>query len=425
MFIDKAKLTVKSGKGGDGAIAFHREKFVERGGPSGGNGGRGGSIYFIAKNNSSTLINYRHARKVVAKDGEKGMAKKMYGAAAEDIYLEVPVGTVIFEEPEHKFLADLSEVGQTYLCVKGGRGGRGNACFASSKNRCPRVAENGVPGLEKVLTLELKLLADVGLVGLPSVGKSTLLSVVSAAKPEIADYPFTTIVPNLGVVKVNNDCSFVMADLPGLIEGASVGKGLGLTFLRHIERCKVLIHVLDIEHDDPLSDFDTINAELDQYGFNLLKRPMIVAINKVEDDESLQKANAIKTILEERGYVVYLISSLLHDNINELMNKAYEILCVTPSFPLYETSTEDVKIYNALEDAKKEFEVVRTGSHSYEIRGERIERTYKLINLSTDEGISKLLSILRNLGVDDVLHEMGLEDGDIVSLCDFDFEYFN
>ena len=220
MFIDKAKLTVKSGKGGDGAIAFHREKFVERGGPSGGNGGRGGSIYFVATNHASTLINYRHARKVVAKDGEKGMSKKMYGAKADDIYLEVPVGTVIFEEPEHKFLCDMSTLGQTYLCVRGGRGGRGNACFATSRNRCPKVAENGMPGLEKVLTLELKLLADVGLVGLPSVGKSTLLSVVSAARPEIADYPFTTIVPNLGVVYLNDDRSFVMADLPGLIEGA-------------------------------------------------------------------------------------------------------------------------------------------------------------------------------------------------------------
>ena len=214
MFIDKAKLTVKSGKGGDGAIAFHHEKFVERGGPSGGNGGRGGSIYFRASSASSTLINYRHARKVVAKDGEKGMAKKMYGAAAEDIYLDVPVGTVIFEEPSHTFLCDMSKEGQTYLCVKGGRGGRGNACFASSRNRCPRVAENGLPGLEKVLTLELKLLADVGLVGFPSVGKSTLLSVVSAAKPEIADYPFTTIVPNLGVISLDEQRSFVMADYP-------------------------------------------------------------------------------------------------------------------------------------------------------------------------------------------------------------------
>lgn len=425
MFIDKAKLTVKSGKGGDGAIAFHREKYVERGGPSGGNGGRGGSIYFVATNNSSTLINYRHARKVVAKDGEKGMDKKMYGAAAEDIYLEVPVGTVIFEEPSHTFLCDMSTLGQKYLCVRGGRGGRGNACFSSSRNRCPKVAENGLPGLEKVLTLELKLLADVGLVGLPSVGKSTLLSVVSSAKPEIADYPFTTLIPNLGVVYLKNDYSFVLADLPGLIEGASVGKGLGLTFLRHVERCKVLIHVLDIEHDDPLEDFRTINKELENYGFNLIKRPMIVAINKVEDDDSLAKAEKIKEILTNEGYEVFFISNILHQNVETLMNRTYEVLKDAPSFPLYEEKGEEVKVYNAFEDAKREFEIVRTGSHSYEIRGERIERTYHLINLSTDEGISKLLSILRNLGVDDVLHEMGLEDGDIVSLCDFDFEYYN
>ena len=423
MFIDRAKLTVKSGKGGDGAIAFHHEKFVERGGPSGGNGGRGGSIYFVATNNTSTLINYRHARKVVAKDGEKGMAKKMYGAGSEDIYLEVPVGTVIFEEPNHIFLADMSKVGQTYLCVEGGRGGRGNACFATSRNRCPRVAENGLPGKEKVLTLELKLLADVGLVGLPSVGKSTLLSVVSSAKPEIADYPFTTIVPNLGVVKVG-DSSFVMADLPGLIDGASQGKGLGLTFLRHIERCRVLIHVLDIEHEDPLNDFETINNELGNYGFNLLKRPMIVAINKVDDEDSLSKANIIKDELEKKGYEVFLISTILHTNVDNLMNRVYEVLQTAPSFPLYENKEEEVKVYNALEDAKKQYEIVRTGPHAYQIKGERIERTYSLINLSTDEGISKLLSILRNLGVDDTLKEMGLEDGDIVTLCDFEFEYF-
>lgn len=425
MFIDRAKLTVKSGKGGDGAIAFHREKYVERGGPSGGNGGRGGSIYFVATNNSSTLVNYRHARKVVAKDGEKGMAKKMYGRAAEDIYLEVPIGTVIFEEPSHTFLCDMSKEGQTYLCVRGGRGGRGNACFATSRNRCPRVAENGLPGLEKVLTLELKLLADVGLVGLPSVGKSTLLSVVSSAKPEIAEYEFTTIVPNLGVVYLNDQESFVMADLPGLIEGASQGKGLGLTFLRHVERCRVLIHVLDIEHEDPLHDFETINKELETYGFNLIKRPMIVAINKVEDEESTLKAEKIKKVLTEKGYEVFFISNILHENINELMRRTYEVLQSAPSFPLYEDNKEEVKVYNALEDAKKEFEIVRTGPHSYRIQGERIERTYSLINLSTDEGVSKLLSILRNLGVDDVLHQMGLEDGDIVSLCDFDFEYYN
>lgn len=424
MFIDKAKLTIKSGKGGDGAIAFHHEKFVERGGPSGGNGGRGGSIYFVASNNSSTLINYRHARKVVAKDGEKGMAKKMYGAKSDDIYLEVPVGTVIFQEPEHIFLADMDIEGKVYLAAKGGRGGRGNACFATSRNRCPRVAENGLPGIEKVLTLELKLLADVGLVGLPSVGKSTLLSVVSNAKPEIADYPFTTIIPNLGIVKVD-DNSFVLADLPGLIEGASVGKGLGLTFLRHIERCKVLIHVLDIEHEDPLDDFKKINNELAQYGFNLIKRPMLVAINKVEDDESFLKANKIKEELVKDGYEVFFISSILHENINELMKRTYEVLQTAPSFPLYENNKEEVKVYNAYEEAKKEYEVVRTGPHAYQIRGEKIERTYSLINLSTDEGISKLLSILRNLGVDDTLKEMGLVDGDIVTLCDFEFEYFN
>ena len=251
-----------------------------------------------------------------------------------------------------------------------------------------------------------------------------LLSVVSAARPEIADYPFTTIVPNLGVVSTGFQQSFVLADLPGLIEGASQGRGLGLTFLRHVERCKVLIHVLDIEHEDPLNDFKVINSELETYGFNLIKRPMIVAINKVEDDESLEKANAIKEVLTKEGYEVFFISNILHENVDALMKRTYEVLKDAPSFPLYEDKGELVKTYNAFEEAKRDFEVVRTGSHSYEIRGERIERTYSLINLTTDEGVSKLLSILRNLGVDDVLHEMGLENGDIVTLCDFEFEYF-
>jgi len=424
MFIDKAKLTVKSGKGGDGAIAFHHEKFIERGGPSGGNGGRGGSIYFIATNNTSTLINYRHARKVVAKDGEKGMAKKMYGAAGEDIYLEVPVGTVIFEEPNHVLLCDMEKLGQTYLCVKGGRGGRGNACFASSRNRCPKVAENGLPGKEKVLTLELKLLADVGLVGLPSVGKSTLLSVVSSARPEIADYPFTTIVPNLGVVYLSDSRSFIMADLPGLIQGAAEGKGLGLNFLRHIERCKVLVHVLDIEHEDPYQDFKDINEELKKYGFNLIKRPMLVAINKVEDDESLAKAIELKKQIESDGYEVMFFSSLLHENIETLLEKVYDMLEHAPVFPLYESKEEEIKVYNAHDEIKREFEIVRTGPHSYRIQGERIERTYSLVNTSTDEGIAKLISILKNVGVDDALREMNLDDGDLVTLVDFEFEYY-
>ena len=422
MFIDKAKITVKAGKGGDGAISFLHEKFIEKGGPDGGNGGHGGSIYFKATNDETTLINYRHSRKVMANDGGKGAKKNMYGKKAEDIYLNVPVGTVIFKEPEHEFLCDLSKEGQTFLAAKGGRGGRGNACFVTSTNRVPRVAENGLPGEEKFLTLELKLLADVGLVGFPSVGKSTLLSVVSKAKPEIADYPFTTIVPNLGVCQVD-DSSFVMADLPGLIEGASQGKGLGLQFLRHIERCRVLVHVIDMASVNPLDDFNVINNELGTYGFNLLKRPMIVVCSKVEDVESTRKYLEIKKELEGQ-YDVLPICSILHEGIKELLYKIKDVLVDAPYFPLYEEKDQDIKVYNAREELKPEFEIKRTGAHEFRIYGERIERTYSLINISTDEGLMKLLSILRNIGVDEKLHEMGAKDGDTVILCDFEFDFF-
>ncbi len=423
MFIDKAKLTVKAGKGGDGCIAFHHEKFIERGGPSGGNGGRGGSIYLRATSDESTLINYRHAKTIKAEEGGKGLAKKMYGRAANDIYLDVPCGTIVFEEPSHLFLCDLSTEGQTFLVAKGGRGGRGNACFASPKNRAPRVAENGLPGEEKTLTLELKLLADVGLVGLPSVGKSTILSVVSNAKPEIAAYPFTTITPNLGVTHLSDGSSFVIADLPGLIEGAHKGKGLGLNFLRHIERCRVIIHVLDMEHEDPLLDFKMINQELESYGFNLIKRPMIVACNKVEDPQSEEKYNLVKEKLEGQ-YQVYKLSAVRHQGIEEMLYAAKQLLDVTPLFPLYETKDQEVKVYSAKEEMKKEYKITKTKSDTFVISGERIERTYSLINLSTDEGIMKLISILRNIGVDEELKAMGAKDGDTVILCDFEFEYY-
>ena len=423
MFIDKAKITVKAGKGGDGAISFLHEKFIEKGGPDGGNGGHGGSIYLRATNDETTLINYRHSRKITANDGGNGSKKKMYGRKAEDIYLNVPVGTVVFEEPKHTFLADLSKEGQEFLVAKGGRGGRGNACFVTAKNKVPRVSENGLPGEEKILTLELKLLADVGLVGFPSVGKSTLLSVVSKAKPEIADYPFTTIVPNLGVCELDDGSSFVMADLPGLIEGASQGKGLGLQFLRHIERCRVLVHILDMSRENPLEDFKTINNELKSYGFNLLKRPMIVVCSKVEDQDSTEKYLEVKNALKDK-YQVLPICSILHEGIKELLYKIKDALIDAPFFPLYEEKDQDIKVYNARDEIKPEFEIKRTGPHEYRICGERIERTYSLVNVSTDEGVMKLLSILRNLGVDEKLHEIGAKDGDTVILCDFEFEFF-
>jgi len=426
MFIDKTRpFLVKAGKGGNGALSFLHIKSNEFGGPDGGNGGRGGSIIVRAVHDQSTLIAYSHVKKVVAEDGEKGQKKKMYGRAAKNVYLDVPVGTVIFEVngEERTFLADLSKEGQEFVVAKGGRGGRGNACFTTSVIQAPKIAENGLPGQERMITFELKLLADVGLVGMPSVGKSTLLSVISKAKPEIGDYPFTTITPNLGVTYLDDGSSFVVADLPGLIEGASQGKGLGLQFLRHIERCRVIVHMLDMTSEDPLHDFEVINNELGSYGFNLLKRPMLVVCSKVEDEETEAKYLEVKKALEGK-YDVLPISAILHDKVNVMLYKIKDLLNEASYFPLYEEKDQDVKVYDAHLDLKEEFNIERVKPHHFRIYGERIERTYSLINLTSDEGILKLLSILRNLRVDDKLEELGAVDGDTVTLCDFEFDYY-
>lgn len=427
MFIDRAKVELRAGNGGNGAIAFHTEKFIDKGGPSGGNGGRGGSIIFVARKSSSTLINFRHSKVIAAKDGEKGMAKNMYGRAAEDIYVEVPIGTVLYLEPEHKFICDLDEEGKNFIVAKGGRGGRGNACFKSPTNRVPRIAENGLPGEKMKITLELKLLADVGFVGLPSVGKSTLLSVISAAKPEIADYPFTTIVPNLGVVNLQDGRSFVAADLPGLIEGAHQGKGLGLQFLRHIERCRVIIHIVEMSGErNAYEDYKMINKELESYGFNLLKRPMLVACSKMDEIEAETRYKAFKKKM--KGVELFPISSLTHDGIDALLYRAADLLDVTAPFPIYneEGAQADIKVYDSSKDLEQDvFDIIKTGANKYVIKGERVERTYHLINLSTDEGMMRLLAYLRKIGVDERLRKMNAQDGDTVTLCDFEFEYFS
>lgn len=421
MFIDRAIVEVRSGKGGDGMIAFLHEKYMPYGGPSGGNGGRGASIIFRANKSINTLYNYRHSKVIIGKDGEKGLTKNKYGRGADDVIVEVPVGTVIYEEKDHVFLADLSKDGQTVMVAKGGRGGRGNAAFKSDKNRVPRIAENGLPGETKRLILELKLLADVGLVGLPNAGKSTLLSVVSNANPEIADYPFTTIEPNLGVVNVSKYESFVMADLPGLIEGAHLGKGLGLTFLRHLERCRVIVHLVSMESDDPYNDYKIIKEEIKSYGLGLDKRPTIIVASKVEDEETTKKYLSFKKKLKKD---VIAISSLTHEGINELISKCQEILSVTDIFPLEEASNKVLsRVYDAHKDEEKIFEIVKEKDHVYRIQGKSIERTYSLINISTDEGLMRLINYLRKVGVEEELKNKGAVSGDSVYLCDFEFEY--
>ena len=420
MFIDRVVVEVRSGKGGDGMIAFLREKSMPKGGPSGGNGGRGGSITFRANKSINTLFNFRHSKTFIAGDGEKGGPKNKYGHKAEDMIVEVPCGTVIYEEKDHKFLGDLSENGQTLLVAKGGRGGRGNAAFKSDRNKCPKVAENGLPGETKRLILELKLLADVGLVGLPNAGKSTLLSVVSNANPEIADYPFTTIEPNLGVVNTKNG-SFVMADLPGLIEGASKGKGLGLAFLRHLERCRVIVHLVSMEEDNPYENFKTIENELKSYGMGLDKRPVIVVASKMDSPESEEKFKEFKKHFKNK---IFVLSSLTNLGVQEITDKCVKLLAKTDRFPLVtEDNTPEVKIYNAYDSQKPIFEILHEKDHEFRIVGESIERTYNLINISTDEGLMKFISYLEKIGIEQALKEKGAVDGDTVILCDFEFEY--
>ena len=423
MFIDRAIIEVRSGKGGDGAIAFLREKYVPKGGPAGGNGGRGGSIYLKANSGINTLFNFRHSKAFIADDGEKGGIKNQFGKYAEDMIIDVPVGTVVFLEEDHKFIGDLNEDGKILLVAKGGRGGRGNTCFKSPTNRVPKIAENGEPGEKKRLILELKLLADVGLVGFPSVGKSTLLSVVSAAKPEIADYPFTTIVPNLGVVSVKDGRTFVMADLPGLIEGAHEGKGLGLQFLRHIERCRVILHVIDMSDTgrDPYKDYQIINDELKNYGFGLENRPTILIASKMDEEGAEQRLKEFKKHVKTP---IIPISALTDQGIEEALYKCADLLEKTPIFPLYGNEEEELsnKVYTL--DDEPEFTIQRLDAHHFRILGDKIIKYYKMTNISTDEGMMVLMKKIRALRIDDELERKGAEDGDTVYLDDFAFEYY-
>ncbi len=423
MLIDRAVIEVRSGKGGNGAISFLHEKNLEWGGPDGGNGGSGGSVYFVAKRNVNTLLAFRHSKLIAAMDGEKGDKKLRYGRNAENVYVDVPVGTVIYDEKGNTFLADLKREGDQVMVCKGGRGGRGNAAFKSSSNRAPKVGENGLPGERKRIILELKLLADAGLVGFPSVGKSTLLKIVSKANVETADYPFTTLVPNLGVVTLKDGNQFVLADMPGLIEGAHEGRGLGITFLRHIERCRVLIHMVSMDGErDPYEDYRIINEELKGYGAGLEKRPMIVVATKMDaDDAETRKAEFDKkTGIESIG-----ISALTDQGVEELMKKAYELIVKTPEFKIGPEEEEGgVKVYDAHQDqAELPFYLTHPSSGLWVITGDRIMRTYSLINLSTDEGVAKLVSYMHKIGIDEALRERGARDGDTVRLGDFEFDY--
>lgn len=422
MFIDRVVIEVRSGKGGDGAIAFRREKYVPKGGPSGGNGGRGASIYLRANKAINTLFNFRHSKTIIGPEGEKGGIKNQFGKCAEDVIVDVPVGTVVYLEENHRCLGDLDKDGKMIRVAKGGRGGRGNTCFKSPTNRAPRIAENGEPGENKRLILELKLLADVGVVGLPNVGKSTFLSVVTSARPEIADYPFTTIIPNLGVVYRHEE-SFVIADLPGLIAGAHQGKGLGLQFLRHIERCRLIIHMVDMSDNgrDPFEDYQTIINELKEYGLGLIERRMIIVASKMDEEGAQAKLKKLQKSLPDQK--IFPISSLGDEGLGNLLDECISLLSQIPFKSLVdEDEFEDVKVYS-LEGEEKEFEILHPEAHRFVITGDQIIKYYKMTNISTDEGMLKLLAHFRHLGIDDELEKMGAKNGDTVEIADFAFDY--
>lgn len=423
-FIDRVKIYVQAGTGGNGTVAFRREAHVPKGGPSGGDGGRGGSVIFFATNSLSTLLDLRYYREYKAQNGEKGHAKKMHGADADDLVIRVPVGTCVYDDDTGNIIADLTKDGQRAVIAKGGRGGRGNARFASSRNPAPKICENGEPGEKFNLRVELKLLADVGLVGFPSVGKSTLLSVVSKARPQIADYHFTTIVPNLGVVQVKDGRSFVMADLPGLIEGASQGKGLGHQFLRHIERCRVIVHIIDMsgsEGRDPYEDYVTINKELGEYEYRLLERPQIIVANKMDGDEAEENLKKFKEKLGDQK--VFPIIAPIHEGIDAVLYAVADALETAPDFFNQEEEQESV-LYTYKEE-EKPFTIHNKGNGVWEVTGKKVERLVQMASFTTDDGFQRFALQIRNMGIDDALREAGCEDGDTVRLYDFEFEFYN
>lgn len=423
-FIDRVKIYVQAGTGGNGTVAFRREAHVPKGGPSGGDGGRGGSVIFVATNSLSTLLDLRYYREYKAQNGEKGHAKKMHGADADDLVIRVPVGTCVYDDDTGNIIADLTKDGQRAVIAKGGRGGRGNARFASSRNPAPKICENGEPGEKFNLRVELKLLADVGLVGFPSVGKSTLLSVVSKARPQIADYHFTTIVPNLGVVQVKDGRSFVMADLPGLIEGASQGKGLGHQFLRHIERCRVIVHIIDMsgsEGRDPYEDYVTINKELGEYEYRLLERPQIIVANKMDGDEAEENLKKFKENLGDQK--VFPIIAPIHEGIDAVLYAVADALETAPDFFNQEEEQESV-LYTYNEE-EKPFTIHNKGNGVWEVTGKKVERLVQMASFTTDDGFQRFALQIRNMGIDDALREAGCEDGDTVRLYDFEFEFYN
>lgn len=420
MFIDRAKIIVVSGAGGDGMVSFRREKYVPRGGPSGGDGGRGGSVIIRADSSLNTLINFRRHRKFAAKAGANGGAKEMFGKNGEDVYVDVPLGTMVYDDRTGELLADMTQNEQQVTVAKGGHGGRGNSHFATSAVRAPTYAEKGEPGEEKNIRLELKILADVGLLGFPSVGKSSLLRKVSGARPEVAAYHFTTLFPVLGVVSLDAERSFVMADIPGLIEGASQGTGLGDEFLRHVERTKVLIHVLDAagsEGRDPLRDFHIINNELELYSPELVKKKQIVAANKTDLIDDPQKLEKLRKEIEREGYLFFPICTLTGEGLKPLLEAAWKILQDVPDVTF--ENPEKAIVY---EVPKDEFLIEQKDGVFY-VKGKRVEKLVSMTNFEDYLSMRRFERAWRFMGLDKLLKKEGIKEGDTVNLYGVEFTY--
>ncbi len=418
MFIDQAEIYISSGKGGDGIIHFRREKYVPHGGPDGGDGGKGGDVIFQVTSHINTLANFQHKHRYAADNGKRGGRNNRFGKSADDLIIKVPAGTLIYDADADELLGDLTEEGQQLVVCEGGRGGRGNTHFKNSRHQTPRTAEKGEPPVEKSIRLELKLIADIGLVGVPNAGKSTLLTSLTNARPKIGAYPFTTLVPNLGVAKIDDYDSVVLADIPGLIEGASEGLGLGHEFLRHVQRTRVLIHLLDGMGEDPIADFSQINAELALFDPKLGEKPQIIAFNKMDQPEVAERWEKVKTELEERGYEIMAISALARTDIRKLLMKAVEKLSQMPTLeeeapmPVYRVETDP-----------NEFEIARINDGDWLVSGEAIERAATMTYWEHFGSIRRFQKIMKTLGISEALIQAGIKLGDTVFIGEYELEW--
>ena len=421
VFLDKAKIKILSGKGGNGAVAWRREKYVDKGGPAGGDGGRGGDVYFIADADMTTLMDFQYQSIFKAENGENGRPKSQHGRGGKDLYIKVPLGTVVKDPENDKIIADLTEPEQTVLVAKGGRGGRGNSRFATAQKRAPQFCEPGEPGIERELELELKLIADVGLLGMPNAGKSTLISVISSAKPKIADYPFTTLVPHLGVVKKVSGDGFVVADIPGLIEGASDGIGLGHEFLRHVERCRFLIHVVDISQDDPVGNYEKINNELKKHSEHLGNLYQVIALNKT-DIISQEECDKYLGIFKKFSPDVFLISAATKENISTFLNFISQKVDEIPKPDFKIDIDED---FAAFDNDDSAYSIYRIDKNTYSVEGGKLIRLANVTDTRNIDQLYRFQNIMASMDVYKALKEAGIKDGDVVKIGHIQFEYYD